>query len=193
MGHGCHDCGSPNSCECPGSFEDWHKLFEQGKITISYRAWVEQNKLGHPEPYLTNTCLPTPETHTDDGTGTGLVKEFHKAFEQPIFDKPNLTDDKLNWLRLDLLEEETDELRVALENRDVVAVLDALTDLQYVLDGAYVSLGLHRWKDAAMREVHRSNMSKLGADGKPVKRADGKVLKGPGYSPPNLQRVLGDE
>lgn len=121
-----------------------------------------------------------------------LVREFHERFGQAIADAPHLDDRDLSALRVSLLAEELEELRVALSNRDPVAVLDALTDLQYVLDGAYLSLGFHRYKDSALAEVHRSNMSKLGADGKPALRADGKILKGPSYSPPDLVAVLQD-
>lgn len=118
------------------------------------------------------------------------VAEFHDAFDQPIVDKPNVSDDDLNQLRIKLLEEELNELTCALLAHDPVEVLDALTDLQYVLDGAYLSLGMYRYKDAALREVHSSNMSKLGEDGKPIRRKDGKVMKGPNYRPPNLKKIL---
>lgn len=126
-------------------------------------------------------------------TSMAMVREFHERFGQPVCSDPNIDHDDLNELRVKLLDEELDELRTALSAGDAVAVLDALTDLQYVLDGAYLSLGFHRYKDAALREVHRSNMTKLGADGKPVVRADGKITKGPSYEPPDLARVLSDE
>jgi predicted HAD superfamily Cof-like phosphohydrolase len=83
-----------------------------------------------------------------------------------------------------------DELTEALKAKDPVGALDALTDLQYVLDGTYLSLGLASLKGKAFDEVHRSNMSKLGADGKPIYREDGKVLKGPDYSPPDLGQFI---
>lgn len=119
-----------------------------------------------------------------------LVRQFHEKFDQPVADAPNIDDDGLNELRVKLLEEELTELSTALLNRDPIDVLDALTDLQYVLDGAYLSLGFWRWKYVALAEVHTSNLSKLGPDDKPVKRADGKILKGDRYVPPNLTRVL---
>lgn len=123
-----------------------------------------------------------------------LVAEFHERFGQVINDEPTVDDDDLSTLRVALLQEELCELQDALIARDPVATLDALADLTYVLNGAYLSLGFHRYKDAAMAEVHRSNLSKLGADGKPVYRADGKVTKGPSYSPPDLETVLyGDD
>lgn len=119
-----------------------------------------------------------------------LVEEFHRTFDQPVLDAPNLSNAEVNALRVKLIQEELDELREALTECDPVAALDALTDLQYVLDGSYLSLGLHRWKDAALAEVHRSNMSKTGADGVPLKNAGGKILKGPNYTPPDLTSIL---
>jgi predicted HAD superfamily Cof-like phosphohydrolase len=119
-----------------------------------------------------------------------LVREFHETYGQAVADAPHVTDDALNLLRLELLREELRELAEALEQHDLVATLDALTDLQYVLDGAYLALGFHAVKDAALVEVHRSNMSKLGDDGRPIVRADGKILKGPRYSPPNLDLIV---
>lgn len=117
------------------------------------------------------------------------VKQFHLAFGHPVADKPNISDAKLNKLRVALISEELEELKQALADGDVVATLDALTDLQFVLDGAYLAFGLHPLKTAASSEVYRSNMSKLGEDGKPVVREDGKILKGPSYSPPKLKAI----
>ncbi len=119
------------------------------------------------------------------------VRAFHDAYGLPVKDAPDLADARTNQLRINLLQEELDELKEALAAGDTVGVIDALTDLQYVLDGAYLSLGYHLVKDAAFAEVQRSNMSKLGADGKPVIRPeDGKILKGPNYSPPDLGAVM---
>lgn len=122
------------------------------------------------------------------------VQEFHESFGLPVKDTPDISDEKTNRLRINLLAEELEELQDALAAGDIVEVLDALTDLQYVLDGAYLSFGLQDVKDAAFAEVHRSNMSKLGADGKPVRReSDGKVLKGPDYFKPDLARFIAPE
>lgn len=118
------------------------------------------------------------------------VGQFHRAFGHPVHDRPKLDDYNTNTLRIALIAEELAEFVEALTHRDPVAVLDALTDLQVVLDGAYLSLGFHRYKDAAFAEVHRSNMSKLPPDGKPLHREDGKIMKGPGYTPPNLEAIL---
>lgn len=119
------------------------------------------------------------------------VREFHEAFGLSVKDGPDIGDERTNRLRINLLAEELEELKEALLGGDLVETLDALTDLQYVLDGAYLSFGLHEVKQAAFAEVHRSNMSKLGADGKPVRReSDGKILKGPDFTPPDLAQFV---
>ncbi len=93
-------------------------------------------------------------------------------------------------MRISILEEEVQELREAVAAGDLVEVLDALCDIQYVLDGTFLEFGMHGVKTEAVAEVHASNMSKLGADGRPVLREDGKVLKGPNFRPPDLARFL---
>lgn len=118
-----------------------------------------------------------------------MVAEFHEVFEQPDLATPCLTNQAVNELRIALLREELRELEEAIEARDPVAVLDALTDLQYVLDGAYISLGFAPWKQAALEEVHRSNLSKLW-DGEVRKFPNGKVMKSPSYRAPDLKKVL---
>lgn len=94
------------------------------------------------------------------------------------------------FTRLQLIQEELSELAEAMRDRDALACLDGLTDLQYVLDGTYAALGLQDYKLAAFREVHESNMSKLGEDGRPLLSAAGRVIKGPFFRPPDLRRVL---
>ena len=122
------------------------------------------------------------------------VHEFHTVYGAALKDSPDVSDKALNDFRVRLLQEELDELKEALANGDVVETLDALTDLQYVLDGAFLSFGLHPVKHAAFAEVHRSNMSKLGRDGKPILReSDGKVLKGPDFTPPDLAQFIKDK
>ena len=97
---------------------------------------------------------------------------------------------KLRGLRHKLLREETRETFKALREQDLAAVLQEITDIQYVLDGLYLTLGLHELKDAAFAEVHRANMSKLMPDGTVKRREDGKVLKGPNFSPPDLRPII---
>jgi predicted HAD superfamily Cof-like phosphohydrolase len=118
-----------------------------------------------------------------------IVREWHEAFDVPVADGPTLPEARAG-MRLAILEEEVAELRQAVEAGDLVEVLDALCDIQYVLDGTFLEFGMHRIKAAAMAEVHASNMSKLGADGRPVLRGDGKVLKGPNFVRPSLERLL---
>lgn len=118
------------------------------------------------------------------------VTEFHRAFSHPIGERPSLTDNDLVTLRTELLAEELEELGDALCDYDKVATLDALCDLQVVLSGAIIALGFQHSFDEAFRRVMQSNMSKLGEDGKPIYRADGKILKGPNYQPPNLNDLV---
>lgn len=95
------------------------------------------------------------------------------------------------FMRIHLISEELSELTEAMTQKDLVACLDALTDLQYVLDGTYAALGFDEaLKRAAFDEVHRSNMSKLGPDGKPILSEGGRVIKGPNYSPPDLKSLV---
>jgi predicted HAD superfamily Cof-like phosphohydrolase len=119
-----------------------------------------------------------------------MVHQFHKAFERPIATNPDISNWNLNELRLRLLREEVNELEDAIENQDKVKVLDALTDIQYILDGTYLSFGMHNLKDIAFCLVHHSNMLKLGKDGKPIVREDGKILKPEGWQPPDLSALV---
>ena len=119
------------------------------------------------------------------------VQEFHETYGLPVEADQTLSDEKTRQLRINLLAEELDELKEALQNDDMVETLDALIDLQYVLDGAFLSFGLQNVKTEAFEEVHRSNMSKLGEDGQPIRReSDGKVLKGPNFFEPNLAQFI---
>lgn len=120
-----------------------------------------------------------------------MVQEFHETYGLPVEAAQTLSDEKTKTLRINLLAEELEELQEALQNDDAVEVLDALIDLQYVLDGAFLSFGMQGVKGPAFEEVHRSNMSKLGADGKPIRReSDGKVLKGPDFFEPDLAQFV---
>ena len=122
------------------------------------------------------------------------VQIFHETYGLPVKNAPDISDEKTNKLRVNLLAEEVEELQEALEAGDMVEVLDALTDIQYVLDGAYLSFGLQDLKTPAFEEVQRSNMSKLGEDGKPIVREeDGKILKGPDYFKPDLAQFINKE
>ncbi len=117
-------------------------------------------------------------------TNFDKVVDFMRAFKQNVADKPTMLDEKTLQLRLELIEEELRELYLGVERKNMVEVADALTDLLYVVYGMGAAMGIEL--DYCFGEVHSSNMSKLGEDGKPIYREDGKVLKGPNYKPPNL-------
>jgi len=116
------------------------------------------------------------------------VKKFMETFGQEIKDKANFPDEKIQNLRINLIEEELLELKDAIKNKDIKEVADALTDILYVTYGAGHSFGIDL--DKCFDEVQRSNMSKLGEDGKPIYNEHGKVLKGPNYFKPDLSKFL---
>lgn len=116
------------------------------------------------------------------------VEEFMRAFDQQIPSTPTIPDEKVQKLRYDLIDEELTELHCGMQNGDIIEIADALTDLLYVVYGAGLAYGIDL--DKIFTEVHRSNMTKLGADGKPQRREDGKVIKGPSYEPPRIDLIL---
>ncbi len=119
------------------------------------------------------------------------VQDFHEAFGLGIEQKPvaNLPLAKLQ-LRYDLMAEENDEYLEAAKNNDLVEVADALGDMLYILCGTILEHGMQYKIEEVFNEIQRSNMSKLGADGKPIYREDGKVMKGPNYFKPNINSIL---
>ena len=125
---------------------------------------------------------------TMEGTNFELVGDFMQAFGQQVEDQPTWPDFNTRELRVDLIQEEVDELVEAIANKDMVEIADALADILYVVYGAGHSFGIDL--DECFTEVHASNMSKLGDDGKPVKADNGKVMKGPGFFPPDLESIL---
>ena len=116
------------------------------------------------------------------------VKTFMETFGQEVKTKPSFSSDKINKLRYDLIKEELEELKVAMENKDFLEVADALTDILYVTYGAGHAFGIDL--DKCFEEVQNSNMSKLGKDGKPIYNEMGKVMKGPNYFKPNLIKFI---
>jgi len=116
------------------------------------------------------------------------VIQFMNTYGQEVKHKAELPNEDIVELRLDLIEEEVSELEDAVDDKDIVAIADALTDILYVVYGAGAAFGINL--DACFHEVHSSNMSKLGEDGKPIYREDGKVMKGPNFREPNLKSIL---
>ena len=121
-------------------------------------------------------------------TNFEMAGDFMESFGQEVLTEPTLPEQNLAKLRLELIREEVEELNVGIEGMDIVEIADALTDILYVVYGAGHAFGIDL--DECYQEVHRSNMSKLGADGKPIYRDDGKILKGPNYFHPNLKDIL---
>ena len=116
------------------------------------------------------------------------VKQFMQTFGQEVKTKASFSDEKTNQLRLDLISEELEELKNAMDSKDLLEVADALTDILYVTYGAGHAFGINL--DKCFDEVQNSNMSKLGADGKPIYNKSGKVMKGPDYFKPDLSKFL---
>ena len=116
------------------------------------------------------------------------VGVFMKTFGQEIKDKPSFSTDKINKLRLDLIKEELSELTEAMNNKDLLEVADALTDILYVTYGAGHAFGINL--DKCFEEVQNSNMSKLDDNGKPIYNEHGKVMKGPNYFKPDLSKFI---
>ncbi len=116
------------------------------------------------------------------------VKKFMETFGQEVKSRPSFSSKKINELRYNLIKEELDEFKLALDNNDLLEVADALTDILYVAYGAGHAFGINL--DACFEEVQNSNMSKLGNDGKPIYNDQGKVMKGPNYFKPDLSKFI---
>ena len=123
-----------------------------------------------------------------DMSNFNKVKAFMNTYGQDVKEKAEFPEKKIVQLRIDLIEEELNELKEAIKNNDIVEVADALTDILYVTYGAGHSFGVNL--DECFDEVQRSNMSKLGEDGKPIYNDSGKVMKGPNYFAPNLKKIV---
>jgi predicted HAD superfamily Cof-like phosphohydrolase len=121
-------------------------------------------------------------------TNFNKVGIFMKTFGQEVKSKPSFSTEKINKLRLDLIKEELDELKEAMDNKDLLEVADALTDILYVTYGAGHAFGINL--DKCFDEVQNSNMSKLDETGKPIYNEAGKVMKGPKYFKPDLSKFI---
>ncbi|MBS9767080.1 MAG: nucleoside triphosphate pyrophosphohydrolase family protein [Flavobacteriaceae bacterium] len=119
------------------------------------------------------------------------VQKFHEAFGLGVASEPTVAlSERVLQLRYDLMAEENREYLEAAKNGDMVEVADALGDMLYILCGTILEHGMQHKIEEVFDEIQRSNMSKLGADGKPIYREDGKVLKGPNYFKPNIAEIL---
>jgi len=118
------------------------------------------------------------------------VKRFHEVFGHPVRENVGMPLKPTCDLRVALLQEEVAELKMAIEEGDIVGIADAFADIQYVLSGAILCFGLQDKFPDIFQEVQNSNMSKLGEDGEPIYREDGKILKGPNYFEPNIEGIL---
>ena len=116
------------------------------------------------------------------------VKKFMNTYGQEVKSKTEFPNENIIKLRLNLIKEELEELKVAINQKDLLEVADALTDILYVTYGAGHAFGINL--DKCFNEVQKSNMSKLGADGKPIYNENGKVMKGPKYFKPDLKQFL---
>ncbi len=116
------------------------------------------------------------------------VRIFMKTFGQEVKEKAEFPSEKITSLRFDLINEELNELEIAIKNKDIKEIADALTDILYVTYGAGHAFGIDL--DKCFEEVQSSNMSKLGEDGKPIYNDKGKVMKGPNYFKPNLKKFV---
>ena len=122
------------------------------------------------------------------------VKVFHTAFKIGHSETPtaDLGESK-HTLRYNLMKEENEEYLEAVQNNDLIEIADALGDMMYILCGTIIEHGLQHKMEAVFDEIQRSNMSKLGKDGNPIYREDGKVMKGPNYFKPNFSKILEDK
>ena len=119
------------------------------------------------------------------------VTTFHKAFGLGVNNTPTADIDESTMnLRFSLMDEENKEYFEAIQNKDMIEVADALGDMLYILCGTIITHGMQDVIDEVFEEIQRSNMSKLGNDGKPIYREDGKVLKGPNYFKPDIAKIL---
>ena len=168
----------PKSVEAGQFADNWDKIFNKSAVDDA------ADVMSGGDPVIENF----PPQHFFNGSNFELAGDFMTAFGQEVLTEPTLPSAHLAKLRLELIREEFEELTVATNAMDIVEIADALTDILYVVYGAGHAFGIDL--DECYHEVHRSNMSKLGADGKPIYREDGKILKGPNYFHPNLKDIL---
>ena len=121
------------------------------------------------------------------------VEKFHETYQLLSNDSPTVdVPVTIKALRYELMKEENEEYKEAVDNNDMVEVADALGDMLYILCGTIITHGMQQKISEVFEEIQRSNMSKLGLDGKPIYREDGKVMKGPNYFKPDIAKILAD-
>ena len=125
-----------------------------------------------------------------DMSNFNKVKTFMNTYGQDVKEKAEFPENKIVQLRIDLIEEELNELKEAIKNKDIVEVADALGDMLYILCGTIIEHGMQDKIEEIFDEIQKSNLSKLGDDGKPIYRNDGKVMKGPNYFKPKISEIL---
>lgn len=142
-------------------------------------------------PLLSILRILGKSNHSKMKSNLNAVKQFHEAFGLGVLHEPKayLGEDKLT-LRFNLMAEENEEYLEAARNNNVVEVADALGDMLYILCGTILEHGLQHKIEEVFDEIQRSNMSKLNHDGRPIYREDGKVLKGPNYFKPDIEKIL---
>ena len=121
------------------------------------------------------------------------VEKFHETYQLLSNHSPTVAiPEAIKTLRYELMKEENEEYKEAVDNNDMVEVADALGDMLYILCGTIITHGMQHKISEVFEEIQRSNMSKLGIDGKPIYREDGKVMKGPNYFKPDIAKILAD-
>jgi predicted HAD superfamily Cof-like phosphohydrolase len=121
------------------------------------------------------------------------VEKFHETYQLLSNHSPTVAiPEAIKTLRYELMKEENEEYKEAVDNNDMVEVADALGDMLYILCGTIITHGMQHKISEVFEEIQRSNMSKLGLDGKPIFREDGKVMKGPNYFKPDIAKILAD-
>lgn len=179
---------------------DWCDTVKVLVVRDSERAWTALYGVGEPKPLAwVDGEVTSDEALTELGYRTiypsvpksvsGMVREFHEIFGHPVANEPALIDDARSALRVNLINEEFNEFMEAVIADDLVEIADALGDMVYVIYGAALEYGIPL--DNVVREIHRSNLSKLGENGEPMYReSDNKIMKGPNFEEPDIEAAM---
>jgi predicted HAD superfamily Cof-like phosphohydrolase len=159
-------------------------------IMLCGKCYIEKDEQGNERRIDPLKLIIHSDKRYEKKSALEMVEEFHQAFNCPVLKMPTFATFDRVLLREKLMREELQELREAMHEKNMVEILDGLCDLLYVVYGTAHEYGLGPVLKEAFREVHRSNMSKRGTDGKPIMREDGKVLKGPNFTPPDQAGII---